>query len=129
MNGLLKMLEVVSYPVSDWQTSKKFYGETLDLPVAFFMGDDAGWMEFGDKDATHLAIMPWQGPGPLPLHSGGPIAVFRVEDAFAAVKELRKRGVRCEDAIPVPGMITYANFYDPDGYKLQIASSAPKEPS
>ncbi|MGD0005625.1 MAG: VOC family protein [Anaerolineaceae bacterium] len=126
MRGLLKMLQIVSYPVSNWQASKKFYGETLGLPVAFFMGDEAGWMEFGDKKAAHLAIMPWPGPGPLPPHNGGAIAVFKVSDAFAAVKELRKRGVKCDDAIPVPGMITYANFYDPDGYQLQIAGPAPK---
>jgi hypothetical protein len=33
---------------------------------------------------------------------------------------LRKRGVKCDDVIALPGMVTYANFYDPDGNRLQI---------
>jgi catechol 2,3-dioxygenase-like lactoylglutathione lyase family enzyme len=56
MEGLLKELQVVSYNVTDWQRAKKFYGETLGLPVAAFMGDEVGWMEFGEKEGTHLAI-------------------------------------------------------------------------
>jgi catechol 2,3-dioxygenase-like lactoylglutathione lyase family enzyme len=126
MNGFLKQLQIISYPVSDWQASKKFYGETLGLPVALSLPDEAGWLEFGDKDQVHLAIMRPQGGGPIPPHQGGAIAVFEVEDAYAAVKELRKRGVKCDDAIPVPGMITFANFYDPDGYQLQVAGPPPK---
>jgi len=126
MNGFLKQLQIISYPVSNWQASKKFYGETLGLPVALDMGDQAGWMEFGDKDQVHLAIMRPQTPGPIPPHQGGAIAVFMVDDAYAAVKELRKRGVKCDDVVPVPGMVTFANFYDPDGYTLQVAGPAPK---
>jgi catechol 2,3-dioxygenase-like lactoylglutathione lyase family enzyme len=126
MSGLLKSLIVVSYNVSDWQRSKKFYGETLGLPVAAFITDEVGWMEFGEKDNTHIAISLWRGPGPLPKGEGGAIAVFSVEDAAAAVKGLRGRGVKCDEVIPVPNMITYANFYDPDGNRLQVAGPPPK---
>jgi predicted enzyme related to lactoylglutathione lyase len=126
MDGMLKMLQIVSYPVTDWQRAKKFYSETIGLPIAAFMGDEIGWMEFGDKENTHLAISLWQGPEPLPPHEGGATAVFEVEDAFAVVKELRKRGVKCDDAIPIPNMVTYANFYDPDGNRLQVAGPGPK---
>jgi len=28
--------------------------------------------------------------------------------------------------IAIPQMVTYANFYDPDGNRLQIAGPAPK---
>jgi catechol 2,3-dioxygenase-like lactoylglutathione lyase family enzyme len=125
MNGFLKQLQIISYPVSDWQASKKFYGETLGLPVALAM-DEAGWIEYGDKAQTHLAIMRPMDGSPVPPHQGGAIAVFAVEDAYAAIKELRKRGVKCDDVIPVPGMVTFANFYDPDGYTLQVAGPAPK---
>ncbi|HEX9029512.1 MAG TPA: VOC family protein, partial [Anaerolineales bacterium] len=89
MSGLLKSLADVSYNVSDWQRSKKFYAETLGLPVAAFITDDVGWMEFGEKDQTHLAIGLWRGPGPMPVGEGGGIAIFAVDDAYAAVKELR----------------------------------------
>jgi catechol 2,3-dioxygenase-like lactoylglutathione lyase family enzyme len=126
MNVLLRKLVDVSYMVSDWQKAKKFYSETLGLPVAAFISDDVGWMEFGEKEGTHLAISLWRGPGPLPPREGGAIAVFDVADAFEAVKELRKRGVRCDDVISVPMMVTYADFYDPDGNRLEIAGPAPK---
>ncbi len=127
MQGLLKSLEIVSVPVSDWQRSKKFYGETLGLPVAAFITDEVGWMEFGEKDQVHFAISMWNGPEPFPKGDGGATVVFSVEDAYAAVDELRRRGVRCEDVEAIPQMVTYANFYDPDGTRLQVAGPPPKE--
>jgi predicted enzyme related to lactoylglutathione lyase len=126
MSGLLKSLADVSYDVSDWQRAKKFYGETLGLPVAAFISDDVGWMEFGEKENTHLAIALWQGPGPMTSREGGAIAIFAVDDAYAAIKELRQRGVRCDDVMAIPNMVTFANFYDPDGNRLQVAGPAPK---
>ncbi len=126
MDGLFKGLVDVSYQVSDWQRAKKFYAETLGLPVAAFMGDEVGWMEFGDKDQTHLAIMLRQGGGPMRATEGGGIAVLAVDDCVQAVAELRRRGVRCDDPVPVPGMVTWANFYDPDGNMLQVAGPPPK---
>ena len=43
--GLLKKLGLVSYPIQNWEEGKKFYGETLGLPVAWFQGDEAGWIQ------------------------------------------------------------------------------------
>ncbi len=121
--GLLKMIQDISYNVTDWQRSKKFYAETLGLPVAAFMNDEVGWMEFGEKDGTHLAINLWRGPEPFPAGPGGATIIFSVDDARKAVAELRRRGVRCDDAVEIPGMVVFANLYDPDGNRLQIASS------
>ncbi len=126
MEGLLKTLADVSYNVSDWQRAKKFYSKTLGLPVAAFISDEVGWMELGEEGATHLALSQWQGPGPVPTGNSGGIAVFSVDDAYAAVAELRRRGVSCDDVIAIPGMVTYATFYDPDGNRLQIAGPAPR---
>lgn len=126
MSGLLKSLADVSYLVSDWQRAKKFYSEMLGLPVAAFISDDVGWMEFGEKDNTHLAISLWRGPEPLPKGDGGAVAIFSVEDAYAVIEELRRRGVGCEDVVAIPEMVTYANFYDPDGNRLQVAGLPPK---
>jgi hypothetical protein len=46
---------------------------------------------------------------------------FSVPDAFAAVNELRKRGVKLDDVVSIPNMVTYADFYDPDGNRLEVA--------
>lgn len=48
-----------------------------------------------------------------------------VADCFAAVEQLRYRGVRCEDPTVFPGFVTFASFYDPFGNRLQMRSSAP----
>ncbi|MEN6571817.1 MAG: VOC family protein [Anaerolineaceae bacterium] len=125
MEGMFKKVDFVSYMVSDWQRAKKFYAETLGLPVAAFISDEVGWMEFGEKDATHLAINLWQGAGPLPPAGRGGIVIFSVPDAYAAVAELRKRGVKCEDVVAIPEMVTYADFYDPDGNLLEVAGPPP----
>jgi predicted enzyme related to lactoylglutathione lyase len=127
MDGLLTQFYAVSYNVSDWQRAKRFYGETLGLPVAAFMNDEVGWMEFGEKDGTHIAINFWRGPDPLPKGDGGGVAIFSVKDAIQAIADLRKRGVRCEDPVPVPDMVTWANFYDPDGNRLQVAGPPPQK--
>lgn len=126
LTGLFDKLMDISYAVSDWQKSKKFYSETIGLPVAAFIDDEVGWMEFGEQDGTHLAIGLWRGPGPLPPHEAGAVAVFSVPDAYAAVKELRRRGVKCDEVIAIANMVTYATFYDPDGNKLQVAGPPPQ---
>jgi len=115
----------VSYNVTDWQRAKKFYSETLGLPVAFYMGDEVGWMQFGEKmGLTWRSIC-----GPAPTRSAAQwraTVVFAVDDAHATVAELRKRGVKCDDPLAVPDMVTYANFYDPEGNRLQIAGRRPR---
>jgi predicted enzyme related to lactoylglutathione lyase len=125
MSGLLKKLEITSYPVMNWQQAKKFYGETLGLPVAAFMGDEVGWMEFGEKDGTHLAISLWTDSTP-PSREGGATVIFSVDDAYKAIEELRRRGVKCENVVAIPNMVTYANFFDPEGNRLQLAGPPPK---
>ncbi|MCU0489540.1 MAG: VOC family protein [Anaerolineales bacterium] len=125
MDGIFKKLEVVSYNVRDWQRAKVFYGETLGLPVAFFINDEIGWMEFGEQDGAHLAINHWEGPEPFPAGPGGATVVLAVEDAAQAVAELRRRGVKCDDPVGIPDMVTYATFYDPDGNRLQLAGPPP----
>ena len=39
-------INVVWYNVTDWERAKRFYGETLGLPVAMQI-DEAGWVEYG----------------------------------------------------------------------------------
>ena len=123
--NLFSKIDYVSYDVTDWQKAKKFYGEILGLPVGDFIDDEVGWMAFGAENATKLAISLWRGPEPLPARVGGATVIFEVPDAYAAVKELRLRGVKCDDVIAIPDMVTYASFYDQDGNRLQVAGPPP----
>ena len=120
---LFKNINVVSYNVSQWEQAKQFYGETLGLGAPAFLSDEFGWAEYGGENETHLAL---NKSDSVPAGSGGATVVFAVDDAYQAVEELRKRGVRCEDVVPIPGMVTYATFYDPEGNKLQMAGPPPE---
>jgi predicted enzyme related to lactoylglutathione lyase len=119
--SLFKNVNVVSYHVTDWEKAKKFYQETLEWPVVF-ISDEVGWMEFGLENETHFSIERWDGPEPAPPKIGGATAVLSVEDAIETTKKLRARGVRCDDAVTIPGMVCYGTFYDPEGNRVQFAS-------
>ncbi|KAF0106399.1 MAG: hypothetical protein FD147_2521 [Chloroflexi bacterium] len=120
--SLFKNVSVVSYYVKDWEKAKKFYQETLEWPV-IFISDEAGWIEYGHENAAHVAINRWDGPDPIPPRNGGGTAVLAVEDAKRVTSALRVRGVRCDDAIEIPGMVCYGTLYDPEGNRIQFASN------
>lgn len=120
--SLLKGLSVVSVNVTDWSKAKKFYSETLGLPIAFDTGDEVGWCEFGEAGKTTLAINLWREPSPPP-RQGGATPIFNVDDAHKAIAELRKKGVKCDEPVTIPGMVSYANVYDPEGNRLQVAQT------
>ncbi len=121
-----KNVNVVSYYVTDWERAKKFYNEVLDWPVAW-TSDEVGWHEFGKDSETHFAINRWDGPEPFSAGRSGGIAVLTVDDAFKTAEALRAKGVKCDDVISIPGVVTYGTFYDPDGNRIQFASSQPPE--
>ena len=119
--SLLKGLSVVSVPVTDWAKAKAFYHNTLGLPIALDTGEEVGWCQFGEDGKTNFAISLWRDATP-PVR-GGTIPVFAVDDCAKAVADLRKRGVKCADPVTYPGMVIYADVYDPEGNLLQVAQS------
>lgn len=50
--------------------------------------------------------------------------MLNVADCEAAVRALRERGIRCDNAQTFPGFVTFASFYDPFGNRLQMCSPA-----
>ena len=117
-----KNLNVVYYYVKDWEGAKKFYQDILDWPVAWH-DDQVGWMEFGKDEETHIAINRWDGPEAPPA-KGGTTPVFSVQDAYQVTKALRAKGVRCDEVVAIPNVVTYGTFYDPEGNRFQYASNA-----
>ena len=120
--SFIKRMSVVSFNVTDWEGARKFYGETLGMPMSFDAGKEAGWCEFGEAGKTTLAVNLWRESAPPP-REGGATPVFDVDDPHKVVEELRKKGVKCEDAVTIPGMVIFANIYDPEGNRFQIAKS------
>ncbi len=122
LNADFRDLNVVWYNVSNWERAKRFYRDTLGLPVAVEI-EQAGWMEFGHPHQTHVAINLWRGPDPMPPAKGGATATFGCDDARAMTAKLRSKGVRCDEVQEIPGMVVLGTMYDPDGNQLQIAQS------
>jgi predicted enzyme related to lactoylglutathione lyase len=118
--SLLKGLNTVSVAVTNWTQAKTFYHDTLGLPILFDI-EEAGWCELGEAGQTTLALNLWRDATP-PVR-GGTIPVFNVDDCIQAAAELRKRGVKVEDPVTIPGMVIYADVHDPEGNLFQIAQS------
>jgi catechol 2,3-dioxygenase-like lactoylglutathione lyase family enzyme len=119
-----KNVNVVFYYVTHWEQTKKFYGEVLEWPVVW-ASDEVGWIEYGYENQTHIAMNRWSGPGPVPPRNGGGTATLTVDDAYKTTAALRAKGVRCDDVVNIPGVVTYGTFYDPEGNRIQFVSSAP----
>jgi predicted enzyme related to lactoylglutathione lyase len=115
-------INVVSIPVSDLELARRFYGDTLGLGAPVYDLPEAGWIEFGcGGGAANLSVTTseTQRPG-----AKGATVVLNVGDCGDAVRELRARGVACEDPRVFPGFVTFAAFEDPFGNRLQICSPA-----
>ena len=118
----IRDVNVVAYNVSDLERAKKFYGETLGLPVALAL-DQAGWIEYGRPNQAHLGINLWNGPDPMPSTTGGGHATLTCGDVRGTIARLRAKGVRCDEVQEIPGMVMLGNFYDPDGNLIQLAQT------
>ena len=120
--SLFKNVMAVSFVVSDLARSRKFYHEVLEWPTVF---DDEkmNWIQFGLPNQAGISISRWMMPGAEPPKLGGGQIVLTVDDARAVTSALRDKGVRCDDVYDVPGAVSVGAFYDPDGNRIQFASS------
>lgn len=121
--SLFKNVNVISIHVSDYEAAKKWYNDILDWPIVF-SSDEAGWHEYGRDNETHVSLNRWD-PTLGPTPQKGATAVFSVDDAHATTQALRAKGVRCDDVVVIPNMVTFGTFYDPEGNSLQFASVPP----
>ena len=119
---LFELMHHVAIIVSDYQRAR----EKLGFPVIRenFRADRGDWkldLKFGDSELEIFAI-PGAPPRPsYPEAQGLRHLAFQVEDVEAAVRELARRGIRCE---PVR-LDTFTGrkmtfFHDPDGLPLEL---------
>ncbi len=94
--ALLDKIGAVKYNVANWEQEKKFWMETIGLPVVW-ANEEAGWSEFGPEEACHIGINRWTKSELIPHTDAGPVATFYVVDASRTTEELRAKGVKCDD--------------------------------
>ncbi len=102
---------------TDAEASKKFYGETLGLPLRKQWGEMPAY-EF-DTDNLTLAVMQSDAFGQQFAPSAGAVA-FQVADFDAAKAELESRGIEFATDTIDSGVCKQAYFRDPDGNSLAI---------
>ena len=109
--------DFISVPVTDMERSKRFYGETLGLPLV--SGDDA-WPEYqlGENVSLYLIDPTNIGQAFTAPHSSH--IALRVPDVAAARAELESAGVEFEGEIFDTGVCHMAFFRDPDGNALML---------
>ncbi|MEM6958621.1 MAG: VOC family protein [Myxococcota bacterium] len=104
--------------VSDLDKSLAWYQEVLGLELVYKM-DDLGWCEL--KTSTPgltlgLSVTEEQAKG------GGATITFGVHDVAASKKAMEGQGVRFDgDIQTIPGMVSLATFFDPDGNTFMLA--------
>lgn len=117
----------VALIASDYAVSKRFYTETLGLPVLreTYRAERDSWkLDLGLAGGAELELFSMPNPPPRvtnPEAAGLRHLCFRVDDVAAAAAELAAKGVPCQ---PVRtdevsgGRFTF--FFDPDGLPLEL---------
>jgi catechol 2,3-dioxygenase-like lactoylglutathione lyase family enzyme len=116
-------VDFVSVLTQDIPRAKRFYGETLGLPIETEGVND---LEFTLGQVTLDVFNPASvGQAFAPSEAG--IAI-RVPDVAAARAELEAKGVQFDGDIVDTGVCHFAFFKDPDGNKLMLHRRyAPRE--
>jgi catechol 2,3-dioxygenase-like lactoylglutathione lyase family enzyme len=119
----VETVDFVSVLTQDIPRAKRFYGETLGLPIETEGEND---MEFTLGQVT-LDVFNPASAGQEFAPSPAGIAI-RVPDVAAARAELEAKGVQFDGEIVDTGVCHFAFFQDPDGNRLMLHRRyAPRE--
>ena len=113
---IVEHVDFWAVPVTDIERSKKFYAETLGLPL----NDERGFPEFklGDNGFLYLLSLEAIGAAFRGPHDAG--FSLRVPDVAAARAELEEKGVVFNGDTLDTGVCHRAFFADPDGHQIVL---------
>jgi len=114
----IKDLAFVAYPSDDVAGTRAWYENMLGLTFAGPYVED-GVEKYNEAHLAtscfSLMASEWVGRPP----GAGAGAVFEVDDIYAAMRELREKGVAIDDVFDGP-VCKQASFNDPEGNKLTL---------
>ncbi len=116
--SLFPGINVVSIEVPDLQEARRFYGEVLEFGEPSYDLPDFRWIEWRLPEKPTGISITTAGEGWQPHHNV--TIVFDTDDVYAMREKLMAKGIRCDEVVSVPGVVTYCSFYDPFGNKLQM---------
>ena len=106
------------YQVTDYERSKKFYGEVLGFEKGWDGGAEVGWVEF---------LLPVTGArlglnidSEAKITQGSGVLTLNMVDLAKTKNYFDKKGVETTDIVDLPDMVSYFNIEDPDGNRIQI---------
>ena len=112
---MFKGIDHVIYFVNDLPRARKFYHETLQLPLVFDAPDFVG-VDFG---GVWLGLHPTETGGQD--IGAGALAYLAVDDIQAALTELRGRGVEILHDVSAVGGYKIATILDSEGNPLGLS--------
>ena len=107
-------IDFTFFAVSNMQRSLTFYRDILRIPLACLVYEGK-WAEFEINPGT-LAL----GEGDDFTSPGGGMVALAVEDAKAAVQELKQAGVQIHIPLGESSVCFWAVIEDPDGNRIII---------
>ncbi len=109
--------------VSDLDKSIAWYQDMLGLELIYKM-DDVGWAEL--KTETQGVNIGLSVREQTP-QGGGATLTFGVSDIATARGQLESKDVKFDgDTQTIPGMVSLATFFDPDGNQMMLAQDLSK---
>ncbi len=107
-------IDFTFFAVSNMEKSITFYRDVLGIPLAG-LAHEGKWAEFQINPGT-LAL----GEGDFFTEPGGGMVAFAVEDAKAAVEELKQSGISTHSSLGESAVCYWAVIEDPDGNRVII---------
>jgi catechol 2,3-dioxygenase-like lactoylglutathione lyase family enzyme len=109
-----------SYNVKDYDRAKEFYTEVLGLEVTWDGGTEVGWVEFALPVSGARLGLNILSEGEVKVGSGTLVPV--VHDLETTKKYLDDKGIKTDDIVDVPDMVSWFNVKDPDGNIIQFVA-------
>ncbi len=104
--------------VSDLDKGIAWYRDVLGFELLYKL-DDMGWCEFKtETKGVNVGLSTTEGT----KQGGGATLTFGVKDVASARSQLEAKDVRFDgETQTIPGMVSLATFFDPDGNQLMLA--------
>ena len=116
----IKHISMGSVYAEDYDTSYRFYRDTLGLADVNSMGDNACYFELGNSQGLYLegGFDPCRGAG----KSAGTTFTFQVESAFDMFGKLKRKGVRTvqKEPMKMADNIFWFQCFDPSGNMIEF---------
>lgn len=110
---------IVWYSVSNLEKSLVFYTKKLGLTLDFAL-PEIGWAQFADKVGTsRFGIAEYPTRKKKIGHHGGTV-VFVVKNLKKIEANLKRKKVKTDPVIEIPGLVRILNVHDPDGNIIQL---------